>query len=394
MFRALLLATASLLGSLQLSAAIIQGPPTYLTRAEAAMLFFTSADIPLMEDEQPLLYPDVLEGEWYVPYLKTAVRMEMFDVAPVHGLLQPHHSVTRAEFLKMMTIAYGLPRDLPYPYTDTPASAWYRPFVGIAYQKGIFKDYKEPLLLHPEARVTHEQAVATISQVLKSFPLATVHPAEQLKRTLQAPDRTQPTQAAPVVIAEDHFAVSPLMVKESMLRLFAKRSNMLDDVRLLVLQRVNEERRAAGMHILRHNPLLAEAAQDHAKDMSKRGYFSHFSPEGLSYVDRIRAAGYLDSSTKSCPCTPSLNTQNLLQNRRQIGNDYILMKSGDQCECAARFSLGENIAKGQLTPNQVMDDWMNSENHRRNILSGAFDEIGIGIFGDVWVQEFGKLEAQ
>ena len=394
MFRALAITTATLLGSLQLSAATIQGPPTYLTRAEATMLLLTSADIPLIEDEQPLLFPDVIEGEWYVPYLKTAVRMEMFDATPIHGLLQPHHSVSRAEFLKMMTIAYSLTRNLPYPYTDIPAFAWYRPFIGIAYQKGVFKDYKEPLLLHPDSRVTHEQAVATISEVLKGMQHVQEHPIEELKQTLKAPDRSEPLQPAPEIITEDHFAVSPLMVKESMLRIFSMRSNTLDDVRLLILQRVNEERRAAGIHILRHNTLLAKAAQDSAKDMSKRGFFSHFNPEGLSYVDRIRNAGYLDSSTKACPCTPSLNTTDMLQNRREIGSDYVLMKSGDQCECRARFALGENIAKGQLTPSQVMDDWMESENHRKNIPIGAFDEIGIGIFSDVWVQEFGKLETQ
>ncbi|OGJ58069.1 hypothetical protein A2881_04995 [Candidatus Peribacteria bacterium RIFCSPHIGHO2_01_FULL_55_13] len=392
MLRAFLALTASLLASLQLSAAVIKGPPTYLTRAEAAMLLLTSADIPLIMDREPLLYPDVLEDEWYVPYLKTAVRMEMIDPNAQHGLLQPHHSVNRAEFLKMMTIAYGLPKNLPYPYTDIPADAWYRTYAGIAQVKGVFRDYKEPLLLHPESRVTQEEAVATIGEVLKGTEQVQIHPGNQLRQALTAPDRSQPVPT--VNVQATPYAISPLMVKESILRQLSNKSNTLDDVRLLILQRVNEERRAAGIHILRHNALLATAAQDYAKDMSKRGFFSHFSPEGLSYVDRIRAAGYIDSSTKACPCTPSLNTMNLLQNRREIGSNYILMKSGDQCECQARFSLGENIAKGQLTPTQVMNDWMQSENHRRNILSGAFDEIGIGIFGDVWVQEFGKLETQ
>ena len=108
MLRAFLALTASLLASLQLSAAVIKGPPTYLTRAEAAMLLLTSADIPLIMDREPLLYPDVLEDEWYVPYLKTAVRMEMIDPNAQHGLLQPHHSVNRAEFLKMMTFFFLL----------------------------------------------------------------------------------------------------------------------------------------------------------------------------------------------------------------------------------------------------------------------------------------------
>lgn len=397
MFHPLVLTAAMLLSSLQLSAAIVKGPPTYLTRAEASMLLLTSADTPLILDEQPLLYSDVLEGEWYVPYLKTGVRMGMLDATPIHGLLHPHYSVSRAEFLKMMTIAFGLPRDIPYPYMDIPADAWYRPFVGIAYREGIFRDSEEPLLLHPDIRVTHAQAVATISEVLKGTDYREQPTPASLKQALKAPNRSPPSAAmnpAAVPAATEHFALSPITVKEAMLRIFSRRSNTLDDIRLFMLQRTNAERRAAGMHILRHNTLLTEAAQSYAKDMFKRGFFSHFSPEGLSYVDRIRAAGYIDSSTKPCSCTPSINTLNVFQNRTQVGKNYVLMKSSDQCECKARFALGENIAKGQLTPTQVMDDWMKSENHRRNILSGAFDEMGIGIFADVWVQEFGKLETQ
>src|SRR5699024_329264 len=41
-------------------------------------------------------------------------------------------------------------------------------------------------------------------------------------------------------------------------------------------------------------------------------------------------------------------------------------------------SAGENIAKGQPTPEEVVDAWMNSEGHRENILNGSFTHIGVG----------------
>lgn len=56
-------------------------------------------------------------------------------------------------------------------------------------------------------------------------------------------------------------------------------------------------------------------------------------------------------------------------------------------------ACGENIAAGQITPEEVVDAWMNSEGHRANILSPSFGKIGVGIshggsYGIYWAQLF------
>ncbi len=43
-------------------------------------------------------------------------------------------------------------------------------------------------------------------------------------------------------------------------------------------------------------------------------------------------------------------------------------------------SAGENIAYGYRTPQQVIEGWMNSEGHRKNILSASFTSIGVGCY--------------
>lgn len=43
-------------------------------------------------------------------------------------------------------------------------------------------------------------------------------------------------------------------------------------------------------------------------------------------------------------------------------------------------AAGENIAYGYATPQEVVDGWMNSEGHRKNILSSSFTEIGVGCY--------------
>ena len=58
-------------------------------------------------------------------------------------------------------------------------------------------------------------------------------------------------------------------------------------------------------------------------------------------------------------------------------------------------AVGENIAAGYATPEDVVAGWMASPGHRANILSPNFSEIGIGVsagggqFGTYWTQEFG-----
>ncbi|RLV71367.1 RNA polymerase ECF-subfamily sigma factor [Streptomyces sp. CBMAI 2042] len=118
-----------------------------------------------------------------------------------------------------------------------------------------------------------------------------------------------------------------------------------------VLQIVNTERAKEGCGPVTSNDLLATAAQRHSADMAAQDYFSHTSLDGRDPGDRITAAGYRWST------------------------------------------YGENIAKGQRTPADVMRAWMDSPGHRANILNCSFKEMGIGKVdsggGPVWTQKFG-----
>ncbi|HEX4965226.1 MAG TPA: CAP domain-containing protein [Thermoanaerobaculia bacterium] len=129
----------------------------------------------------------------------------------------------------------------------------------------------------------------------------------------------------------------------------------LSQVRAAMLRAVNAERKRAGAPPLAANSKLDEAAQLHAEDMLARAYFDHESPAGKTVRERAKTAGY---------------------------------------EWRA---IGENIAEGQTSMAQVMDTWMHSSGHRRNILSRDFKEMGTGLalgksggeYTAKWVQDFG-----
>ena len=117
-----------------------------------------------------------------------------------------------------------------------------------------------------------------------------------------------------------------------------------------MLQMVNTERQKRGLSLLITDPQLTALARAHSKDMFARGYFSHYTLEGLSPFDRMQKAGINYSSA------------------------------------------GENLA---LAPNVdlAMQGLMNSPGHKANILSVSFHKIGVGvidggIYGKIFSQEF------
>ncbi len=115
-----------------------------------------------------------------------------------------------------------------------------------------------------------------------------------------------------------------------------------------VVSLVNSFRADAGCDPVKVDDRLTAAAQGHAEDMSENDYFSHVSQDGRTFDQRIRDAGY-----------PSPGA--------------------------------ENIARGAQTAEQVMQMWMDSDGHRRNILNCDLNAIGVGLDRDgfYWVQNFG-----
>jgi uncharacterized protein YkwD len=103
------------------------------------------------------------------------------------------------------------------------------------------------------------------------------------------------------------------------------------------------------------NDQLEDAARGHALDMDKRNYFSHTSKDGRSMSDRIVQAGYYFKGFKS-------------------------------------FTVGENIAQGQMSIAEVMAGWLKSEGHCRNLMNPDFKEVGISEVDHYWVQDFGGRE--
>ena len=107
---------------------------------------------------------------------------------------------------------------------------------------------------------------------------------------------------------------------------------------------INAERRTRGLRILRSSRRLSKAARRHSRDMARRHYFSHTSPGGTTFPERILRAGYLRGA-----------------------NDWF---------------VGENLAWGTRargTARGVLRVWMTSPSHRRVLLTPSFRDVGLGV---------------
>jgi uncharacterized protein YkwD len=141
----------------------------------------------------------------------------------------------------------------------------------------------------------------------------------------------------------------------------------VEDLRAATLCLMNAERTARGLGRLQSEPLLGRVAAGYARQMVRGQFFDHTSPAGSTMLARIKATSYLRDVTS--------------------------------------WSVGENLAWGTgtlATPRAMVRAWMQSAEHRANLLDRHFADVGIGVaagapvalepgeFGGTYVTDFGR----
>ena len=115
-----------------------------------------------------------------------------------------------------------------------------------------------------------------------------------------------------------------------------------------VVKLVNSERTKNGVQPVKALVSMNKAASIRAKEIVNK--FDHVRPDGRKGMSAIDDAG--------------------------LNGTYV----------------GENIAMGYTSPEDVMDGWMNSQGHRNNILNSRYKYIGVGYYYangyEYWVQLF------
>ena len=124
-----------------------------------------------------------------------------------------------------------------------------------------------------------------------------------------------------------------------------------------LLDLINDARENRALSPLRFSNSLSQAAQNHVEDLANNNYVvGHTGTGGSTVVDRTQKVEY--------------------------SSDFV----------------GENVAAGNKTPEEVFHQWMNSPGHKNNILKPDYTEVGVGYvlnapdttYNHYWVLVFGN----
>jgi len=116
---------------------------------------------------------------------------------------------------------------------------------------------------------------------------------------------------------------------------------VLGDYENAVACLINDYRTSSGVGAIAYDPTLTYVAKLRSQDLMDRGYFSHYTPEGTTVFNILRANG-------------------------------VTFKIGGE-------NLGQAMPAGIGTPEAFMNAWRNSASHNANMLRLGYNYIGVGM---------------
>jgi uncharacterized protein YkwD len=124
------------------------------------------------------------------------------------------------------------------------------------------------------------------------------------------------------------------------------RVEYLKEVEQEVFNLTNEVRREHRLRVLSRDTTLIDIARAHSKDMLKRNYFSHVSPDNKSIKERV---------------VPAYSRS--------------LSRAGENIWSGHGYDYSDSTLIARL----IVDSWMSSPGHRANLLNPNFNYMGVGV---------------
>jgi uncharacterized protein YkwD len=165
------------------------------------------------------------------------------------------------------------------------------------------------------------------------------------KTTDSVTKKTQSTQTEPPVTKNEP---TPKVVEEEIDTEIPVDVSADDFMSVLIVEihrLTNIERQRAGLSPLGYDNALATIAKQHSEDMARNNYFSHTAQNGCDLTCRFNKGGY----------------------KARAWGENIAWRSSSQLPEAAALAA------------YFVDGWMNSEGHRRNMLSSNYTLEGVGL---------------
>lgn len=196
-------------------------------------------------------------------------------------------------------------------------------------------------------RLAKTITLASMSLILSTTAMANTYHTVVSGDTMWKISVKYETGLSEIISANTHIK-NPSLIYPGQKIAIGQKDTTVSSYEKEVIRLVNEIRAKNGLGTLKEDWELSRVARYKSEDMKNNNYFSHTSPTYGSPFDMMK----------------------------KFGISY--------------RSAAENIAKGQKTPQEVVNAWMNSSGHRANILNKSYTHIGVGYVksGNIWTQMF------
>jgi len=128
---------------------------------------------------------------------------------------------------------------------------------------------------------------------------------------------------------------------------------------------INKNRKKYGPQSLAWNDALSRIASKHSRDMANRNYLDHATPEGKNFPDRYQQDGF------SCEI--------LIGREIYTGAENIALSRLYNSTITENGVVYYSWNSVQEIALKTVDGWMNSPDHRKNILTPHWRQEGIGV---------------
>jgi uncharacterized protein YkwD len=134
----------------------------------------------------------------------------------------------------------------------------------------------------------------------------------------------------------------------------------------LIHDDINDERTDRGLEPLASDTEIRAVARGHSEQMATEQFLAHTDTNGNTVADRFENAGY--------NCTVPLNDTHSYTGGENLALSHYDQPVTSPADTTTRYTTLDGLADG------IVDGWMNSTEHRENILTDSWRAQGIGVY--------------
>lgn len=163
-----------------------RGPVKTVHAIGAVVMMMVIMFLALPARAEAVKFPDVSSQDWFAEAADVLSDMGIVQ-GKLDGTLQPYETISRAEFVVLLSRSLGLTAPVAHPFADVPSGAWYEAAVSALYQAGLANGVTATSF-DPDGKVSRQQAASFITRAVAWAAEQDQEPAPEEESQTPTPD--------------------------------------------------------------------------------------------------------------------------------------------------------------------------------------------------------------